>query len=253
MFIINNQFLFHSTAKSFYCYDPNENSLKQIISPLASNWMRRRYFYVEKCKDAQSLGIVVGTLSTEGYLDVVNHIQNLARNRGIRTYLLSVGKVNPAKLANFMEIDCFAFVGCPENNIYTSREFYKPLLSIFEVELALNPAWHEKYPDFYSVDFKEILPNGDYYRNPKDIHVEEFDVSLVSGKVRSFKAMTLENGNTGSLQVEKKHNQLMESSSSTTFQERTWTGLDPTLGQQEPAKITKGRSGIAIKYTENEM
>lgn len=215
--------------------------------------MRRRNFFVEKCKDAKSLGIVVGTLSADGYLDVVNHIQNLARSRGIRTYLLSVGKVNPAKLGNFMEIDCFVFIGCPENNIYTSRDFYKPLLSVFEVELALNPAWHEKYPDFYSVDFKDILPHGNYYRDYSDVTTpNEFDVSLVSGRVRSLRPTTNENGNAASLQVEKKYNQLMESNSSTSFQNRSWTGLDPSLGQQEPSQITKGRSGIAIKYSENE-
>lgn len=238
------------------CYEPQENRIKIISSPLTTNWMRRRNFFVEKCKDAQSLGIVVGTLTTTGYLDVVNHIQNLARNRGIRTYLLSVGKVNPAKLGNFMEIDCFVFVGCPENNIYTSRDFYKPLLSVFEVELALNPAWHEQYPDFYCVDFKEILPNGRHHRDAANVKVDNnYDISLVTGKVRALRTTndTNEPTNTnGERQIEKKYNQLMETNSSSTFQNRTWTGLDPSLGQQEPSHITKGRSGIPIKYTENE-
>lgn len=221
-----------------------------MISPLATNWMRRRNFFIEKCKDAQSLGIVIGTLSAKGYLDIVSHIQTLARGRGIRTYLLSVGKVNPAKLGNFLEIDCFVFVGCPENSIYTSRDFHKPLLSVFEVELALNAAWHEQYPDFYCLDFKEILPNGKYHRGIGDAKVDEYDVSLVTGRVRSLKA-TDTDGSNGEWQLEKKQNQLMETTSSTTFQERSWTGLDQSLGQQEPSKIVKGRSGIPIKYSEN--
>lgn len=220
--------------------------------------MRRRNFYVEKCKDAQSIGIVVGTLATDGYLDVVKRVQTLARNRGIRTYLLSVGKINPAKLANFMEIDCFVFIGCPENNIYTSRDFYKPLLSVFEAELALNPAWREQYPDFYSVDFKEILPNGNRYRAAEE-HTNgngngDYDISLVSGRVRSMKTSQTQNERSeddAETQIEKKCNQMMETNSSSTFHERSWTGLNPDLGQQEVAKITKGRSGIAIKYSEN--
>lgn len=211
--------------------------------------MRRRNFFIEKCKDAQSLGIVIGTLSAKGYLDIVKHIQDLARGRGIRTYLLSVGKVNPAKLGNFLEIDCFVFIGCPENNIYTSRDFHKPLLSVFEVELALNPAWHEQFPDFYCLDFKEILPAGKYHRESDGVEIDEYDISLVTGKVRSLKST--EPAGAGGLQLEKKHNQLMESTSSNTFQERTWTGLDLSLGQQEPVKIVKGRSGIPIKYSEN--
>lgn len=223
--------------------------MNEVSSPLSTNWMRRRNYYIEKCKDAQSLGIVIGTLSAKGYLDIVSHIQAMARGRGIRTYLFSVGKVNPAKLGNFLEIDCFVFVGCPENNIYTSRDFHKPLLSVFEVELALNPAWHEKFPDFYCLDFKEVLPTCKYHREGSDAHIEEFDVSLVTGKVRSLKPQ--ESSTEGGMQLERKHNQLMESSSSDTFRDRTWTGLDRALGQQEPVKITKGRSGIAIKYSEN--
>lgn len=236
----------------------NRNELKPVTSPLATNWMKRRNYFVEKCKDALSIGIVVGTLATDGYLDVVSHIQNIARDRGIRTYLLSVGKINPAKLANFMEIDCFVFVGCPENNIYTSRDFYKPLVSVFEAELALNPAWREQYPNFYSVNFVDILPNGKYHRLA-DPSIEtngndEYDISLVTGRIRTMKTT---NGDAHNItntenQIERKNNQLMQTNSSATFNDRSWTGLDPNLGQDEPAKITKGRTGIAIKYTENE-
>lgn len=229
--------------------------LKTVASPLETNWMRRRNFFIEKCKDAKSIGIVVGTLATNGYLDVVERIKTLARNLGIRTYLLSVGKINPAKLANFMEIDCFVFVGCPENNIYLSRDFYKPLLSVFEAELALNPAWRQQYPDFYSVDFNEILPNGKHYRyaeNPAEN--DDVDVSLVTGRIRSLQTTsTIQNTetDTDNTQLEMKNNQLMQTSSSNTFKDRSWTGLNPNLGKDEPSKITKGRSGIAVKYSEN--
>ena len=58
---------------------------------------------MEKCKDAQTLGIVVGTLTTKGYLDIIKHIQELAAKRNVKTYIFSVGKVNPAKLANFSD------------------------------------------------------------------------------------------------------------------------------------------------------
>lgn len=242
--------------------------MKQIVSPLATNWMRRRSFLVEKCKDAQAIGIVLSTLTADGYLNAVNRTQSLARDRGIRTYLLSVGKINPAKLANFMEIDCFVFIGCPENSVYNSREFYKPLLTAFEAELALNPAWREQYPNFYSVDFNDTLPNGKFYktidkeasdsnRNNDDDH---YDVSLISGRVRHIKGVASvddtnelnQNSSENDGQIEKKFNHLMETNSGNTFHNRTWTGLDPNLGNQEPAKITKGRSGIAMKYSEND-
>lgn len=257
IFIITSFFFVKSSAKQWLCCDRKSYQVREISSPLATNWMRRRNYFVENCKDAQAIGIVVGTLTADGYLDAVKRIQTLARDRGIRTYLLSVGKINPAKLANFMEIDCFVFVGCPENNIYNSRDFYKPLVSVFEAELALNPAWREQYPNFYAVNFNDILPNGKHFKEAvKQTDANgDYDVSLVSGRVRTMHVTADDETadiNT-STQIERKHNQLMNTSSSVAFNNRSWTGLDPSLGQQEPVEITKGRSGIAIKYTENEQ
>lgn len=217
--------------------------------------MRRRRFLVEKCKDAESIGIVLCTLTARGYLNAVNHIQSLARNRGIRTYLLSVGKINPAKLANFMEIDCFVLVGCLESSIFDARDYYKPLLSIFEVELALNPNWIGKYTNFYSVDFNQILPNGEYYKavESKESVNENYDVSLISGRMRCTKVENNKSNSESTSQLETKYNQLMNTISSSTFNNRLWTGLDPNLGKQEPVQVIKGRCGTAIKYTENEQ
>lgn len=235
--------------------------MKQIVNPLTTNWMRRRSYLVEKCKDAQAIGIVLSTLTADGYLNAVNRVQSLARERGIRTYLLSVGKINPAKLANFMDIDCFVFIGCPENNVYNSRDFYKPLLTVFEAELALNRAWREEYPNFYSVDFNDTLPNGKFYKVSNEQSADgdrndDYDVSLISGRVRHMKVSgaATDGGNHSTIdgQIERKVNHLMETNSANTFHNRTWTGLDPNLGNNEPAKITKGRSGIAMKYSENE-
>lgn len=215
--------------------------------------MRRRYFFIEKCKDARSLGIVVGTLTAKGYLDIVKHIQTLARLRNVRTYLISVGKVNSAKLANFSEIDCFVLIGCTENTLYTSRDFYKPLLSVFEVEMALNPVWQETIPSDYAVDFLAFLPDGRLHRNYDGVNVPDSDVSLVTGRIRNTTinaapADVLEASERNV--VATKNHQLMTTIDSTSsFLSRTWTGLDPTMGQEKPAVMQTGRSGLAIKYS----
>lgn len=217
--------------------------------------MRRRNFYIEKCKDAQTLGIVVGTLAAHGYLELVKHLQALARHRNIRTYLISVGKVNPAKLANFMEIDCFVLIGCAENNLFTSRDFYKPLLSVFEVEMALNVAWTGQLAPNYSVDFRDILPAGRLHREYVGLEAVENDVSLVTGKIRfghsedgGGDASALDDGRAV---VVRKNHQLMGVETTGSLQSRTWTGLDPQLGKTGAALVEDGRSGLAIKYTEN--
>jgi diphthamide biosynthesis protein 2 len=48
-----------------------------------------------------------------------------------------VGKLNVPKLANFQEIDIFVIVACPENSLVDSKEFFKPIITPFELEIAL--------------------------------------------------------------------------------------------------------------------
>ena len=49
-------------------------------------------------------GIVVGTLGVSRYLGVVASVRRLIERAGKKAYTLVVGKLNPAKLANFAEV-----------------------------------------------------------------------------------------------------------------------------------------------------
>ncbi|XP_065082369.1 2-(3-amino-3-carboxypropyl)histidine synthase subunit 2-like [Ochlerotatus camptorhynchus] len=240
-------------AERWFRFDPASGALDQA-NPLDSKWLRRRFYYVEKCKDASSLGIVVATLTATGYLDVVNRIQKLAKARGIRTYIISVGKINPAKLANFVEIDCFVLIGCPENDMFTSRDFFKPLVSVFECELAFNPAWNGEFPSSYSSDFGDILPSGRLYK-PFDaamVDTANVDVSLVTGKIRNVNRVEMEgqvaNGNDCREVQLRGKNEVAQVSSGDVFQNRSWQGLEQNLGRDVPAVVEEGRSGLPVKY-----
>jgi len=49
---------------------------------------------------------------------------------------VAVGKLNVPKMANFLEIDLFVLVACPENSLVDSQDFYKPVVTPFEMEIA---------------------------------------------------------------------------------------------------------------------
>ncbi|XP_061392314.1 2-(3-amino-3-carboxypropyl)histidine synthase subunit 2 [Musca vetustissima] len=244
-------------AGKWFIYDVASGTGREK-NPLTANYIRRRYFYIEKCKDAQTLGLIVATLTSNGYLDVVKHLQTMAKARGIKTQIISVGRINPAKLANFLEIDCFVLIGCPFNNMFESKEFYKPIVSVFEAEMALNPAWHMRYPESYVTDFKDLLPEGRSFLefNANDINPE--DVSLLTGRMRfngTSNGNDVEAANLSALSEQQQaiatqaRMEVMTTNTGLTFEDRTWRGLDPALGQTEPAKIEKGLSGISIRYT----
>lgn len=238
-------------SEKWFIYNPKDKSFMEK-NPLISNYIRRRYFSIEKCKDSQTLGLIVGTLTAEGYLDVIDRIKMMAKARGIKTQIISVGRINPAKLANFLEIDCFVLIGCPFNNLYNSRDFFKPIVSVFEAEMAFNPAWHMKYPDNYVLDFKDVLPNGKQFLEFKPEDVQGSDVSLVGGKIRNIEDNQNGHCEIGNSLMEIKNMALMEQKNGLQFEDRSWKGLEQALGQTEPAKIVMGRSGIPMKY-ENEV
>ena len=40
------------------------------------------------------------------------------------------------KMANFLEIDLFVLVACSENSLVDSQEFFKPVVTPYEMEIA---------------------------------------------------------------------------------------------------------------------
>lgn len=69
-----------------------------------SPWLRRRRFLVEKLKDANTVGIVVATLGIKDYMKALSNIKNILKQKNKKSYVFSVGKPNPSKLANFPEV-----------------------------------------------------------------------------------------------------------------------------------------------------
>ena len=52
----------------------------------------------------------MGTLGVAGFLEAAEEVRRLARAAGKRTYTLLMGKPNPAKLANFPEVEVFVMI-----------------------------------------------------------------------------------------------------------------------------------------------
>ncbi|OXB68500.1 hypothetical protein ASZ78_000437 [Callipepla squamata] len=118
--------------------------------------LMRRLYLVERARDARVVGILVGTLGVAGYLDVLQHLHQLVQRAGKRSYTLAVGKPNPTKLANFLEVDIFVLVACAQNSLLDSSDFYRPIVTPYELELACNPA--REWTGNYLTDFRDLLP-----------------------------------------------------------------------------------------------
>ena len=58
---------------------------------------------------------------TGSYLPLISHIRKMLSRARKKSYTISVGKLNPEKLANFMEIGCFVIVACPETSVVEAK------------------------------------------------------------------------------------------------------------------------------------
>lgn len=51
------------------------------------------------------------------YLPLLKDLRDRIRERQKKSYTVSVGKLTPSKLGNFMEIECWVVVACREGSI----------------------------------------------------------------------------------------------------------------------------------------
>lgn len=140
---------------SFCSFDP-ETSTGRAESVGVNRTLMKRYYAIERAKDAGVVGILVGTLGVADYLSIIEQLKETIRRAGKKSYMFAMGKLNVPKLANFLEIDIFVLIACPENSLLDSSDFYKPVVTPFEMEVACNR--NREWSEEYVTDFRHLLP-----------------------------------------------------------------------------------------------
>ncbi|KAG8199372.1 hypothetical protein JTE90_011832 [Oedothorax gibbosus] len=234
---------------TFYSYNPStQQARKETLD--VNKHLKRRYYYIEKAKDAKIIGILVGTLGASNYLSMIQHLKDLIKQAGKKYYTIVVGKLNSAKLANFAEIEIFVNVACVESSLIESREFYQSIVTPYELEIALNKA--RMWTGDYITDFSEILPGAASYVSPSLCNEIESDVSLVTGKIRHTGLSTSQNfESASSSELVSRSDMTIASHCSQGAEflaQRSWQGLEQRLGETPICNIEPGQTGIASKY-----
>lgn len=252
---LTNLMITHGNYQVFR-YDPASDTCS-LESVRTNKLLMRRYTMVQRARDADVFGILVGTLGVASYLHLIKQLRQVLTQKGKKTYTISVGKLNPAKLANFAEIECFILVACPENSLIESKEYFRPIVTPFELQIALGvtSTWDGRY----LLDFDKVLKdtgNGSIQDGADAEDEPEF--SLITGKYRRVKNYgdRLTEDTTGqeksALVSRNQQNTIakMETAAGEFLNNRSWQGLEQNLGMDEPAILEKGRMGIAKGYRE---
>ncbi|TPX45357.1 hypothetical protein SeLEV6574_g03908 [Synchytrium endobioticum] len=263
-------------SSTVIAYNPG-TQICQVQSPQVSRLLKRRYFMLQKAKDADVFGILVGTLGVASYLPVINSVKALIKSKSKKSYTVAVGKPNPAKLGNFLEIECFVLVACPENSLIDSKEFLRPIVTPFELELALNGQDGEWVGRdmAYVTDLDKMRikleaslnicgsSGGSIGCTGMDSGNEDDDphFSLVTGKYKQVKKYTVSNHSdgiehvsSGSTVVVRNQDTALtvdagNSAALDFLHQRTYQGLDARIRQTEVSTVRiEGRSGIARGY-----
>lgn len=258
---LTNLLMTHSHCK-VYAYDPSTRSV-HLQSHRTNKLLMRRFAVVQKARDADVFGILVGTLGVTSYLPLIAHVRKLLARAQKKSYTISVGKLNPAKLANFMEIECFILIACPENSVIDAKEFLRPIVTPFELEVALQAegTWSGQYV----LDFEKLLAGdsendiGAAIKNNRG-DPDQPTFSLVTGKYRQAKRYGTEDnemsveGTSAALTLRNQDNALStlaDSAAALFLHSRSYQGLETKIGEDSPSILEQGRSGIARGYSDD--
>ena len=279
-----------SRVKSLYIH-PTSSSTSAPAAAATQRLLGRRYARLLSLASAGIIGILVNTLSVSNYLASIDNIRKQISDAGKKSYTVVVGKLNPAKLANFAEVDGWVVVGCWESSLVEDDAgFYRPVITPFELEVALagdeNRVWTGEWwggiegvikvegrtvPDATGVGKGEGIEVGE--GDEDESAPPEFD--LRTGRLVSH-SRPMRNGDrttrkesvdqpagaTGSpvssaLALRSKGelatvNGVVSPGAEYLRSQRTWQGLGSDYTAEESAAIEEGRSGVARGYTVGE-
>lgn len=135
--------------------DPARLSIERLQLPTAKRLMRR-YYLVQRAREAEIVGVLIGTLSAARRQAMLAAVKRLIRHAGRKQYTFVMGKLNSAKLANFAEVGVYVLLGSAEHSLLDSRDFYRPVVTPYELHLALTPG--AEWTGEYILDYARLLP-----------------------------------------------------------------------------------------------
>ncbi|KAH8813721.1 putative diphthamide synthesis protein-domain-containing protein [Flagelloscypha sp. PMI_526] len=262
-----NYILLSNPLAQVHAYAPNSpRQSPDDLRSINNKFLMRRYAAIQKARDSDVFGLLVGTLGVASYLPLLTDLRSRIRARHKKSYTVSVGKLTPSKLGNFMEVECWVVVACREGSIGSlgDKDYQKPIVTPYELLHALTPPEIASWTGGYELEFGKIIEQE---RPNDDSDDEEPQFSLTTGQYRHAKkyidpssygkgkkteartpsdgALIQRNSNDAIVQFQ------ASSAAAQFLQSREYQGLDPTAGSADgPSKLEQGRKGVAKGYGE---
>ncbi|MCJ1276232.1 Diphthamide biosynthesis protein 2 [Puttea exsequens] len=265
----------------------DQNSCRKPILVSTGKALNRRYALVTSVSTVSIFGILINTLSVKHYLHIVENVKGLLHAAGKKSYTFVVGKINAAKVANFSEVGAWVVIGCWESSLIDSEDYWKPIVTPYELGLALEGDDRRVWTGKWSSDFQKILDeplqpsNGSstdhkaaYTHSTKEDKYSEYESAppefdLRTGQyVAHTRPMEVSKAPEGVVSLNKTKSRAslikreglelarvgggISPAAEHLRAQRTWRGLgsDFEIAYEEAgSRVEEGRSGIAKGYT----
>lgn len=154
-----------------YKYDPYEKKFTREHYDHAE-MRRNRKRAIDASRDAKRFGLILGTLGRQGSTKVMENLRKRLKHHNREAVIILLSEIFPTKLELFKEVDAFVQVACPRLSIDWGTAFPKPLLTPYELSVALGDAeWRlpEEVPNGNSSSL-----NGNSSAAPEEVYPMDF-------------------------------------------------------------------------------
>ncbi|XP_052801951.1 2-(3-amino-3-carboxypropyl)histidine synthase subunit 1-like [Mya arenaria] len=159
--------MIHNPDIAAYRYDPYSKVFSREYYETEKMHEIRRTA-IARASTAQKIGIILGTLGRQGNPKILQHLKEEIEKSGRSCITVLLSEIFPDKLALFNDVDAWVQIACPRLSIDWGMAFSKPLLSPYEMSVALkNVEWQSVYPmDFYANDSLGAWTNNNEAHRP---------------------------------------------------------------------------------------
>ena len=229
----------------FVAVDPNGGGeAADALASRATRALARRRHALGRARQASRWGVVVaGAGRIAESARAARACDALIRETGRASYVIAVGPITPAKLANFAELEALCIVGADVETLETfGREVAVPLVAASELAVCLDRSrWLPEDAPFYSCDLADLAIDSEDHDSD-----DAPDFDLASGQCERPRVDLAYEPDT------KKGGDIVEwtSAAAEYLHGRDWQGLEVRRGETEVHVAAAGRTGVASGYAE---
>ncbi|MDP7328376.1 MAG: diphthamide biosynthesis enzyme Dph2 [Candidatus Thalassarchaeaceae archaeon] len=133
------------TGKPLAMLDPYSGDAEEMSFERIERILRQRFGLIMACDKAQSFGILIGEKPGQMRRTLALRMKKMLEKHGKKGYLLALEHIGP-ELIDFYPVDAFVNTACPRIAIDDSVRYAKPLITPFELEVALGEKqWETGY------------------------------------------------------------------------------------------------------------